>query len=95
MQVNYSGIIVGIVSFFLIGVFHVIVVKAEYYFSYKVWKVFLLLGLACLAVSLFVESVVLSSILAVLGFIFLWGIKELFEQRNRAAKKKTEKRQIS
>ena len=32
---NYSGFIIGAATFLLIGLFHVVVVKGEYYFSKK------------------------------------------------------------
>ncbi|MBQ3377752.1 MAG: DUF4491 family protein, partial [Synergistaceae bacterium] len=42
---NWSGIIIGVVSFIIIGAFHPVVIKGEYYFGYKIWPVFLVLGL--------------------------------------------------
>ena len=32
---NYTGILIGIVTFLIIGIFHPIVIKSEYYFSKK------------------------------------------------------------
>ena len=43
---NYSGLILGVATFLLIGVFHVIVVKGEYYFSKKIWPLFLATGIS-------------------------------------------------
>ena len=34
------GVILGLVSFLTIGIFHPIVIKAEYHFSEKIWPVF-------------------------------------------------------
>ena len=53
---NFFGIIIGVTTFMLIGVFHVIVIKCEYFFSKNIWPIFLLLGLAALVGSLFVKS---------------------------------------
>ena len=36
---NFYGLIIGVATFLLIGCFHVIVVKAEYHFSKKIWPV--------------------------------------------------------
>jgi hypothetical protein len=83
---NYQGIIIGAATFLIIGIFHVIVIKAEYHFSKKCWPGFLVLGLISCAGSLIVHNLVLSSLLAVLGFTFFWGIKELFEQEKRVEK---------
>ena len=83
---NFNGILVGAVTFLLIGLFHPIVVKAEYYFSKNCWWFFLLLGLGALAASLLVKDLVVSVLLGVLGITCLWTIKELFEQEKRVEK---------
>lgn len=83
---NYTGIIIGITSFLIIGLFHPIVIKCEYYFSYKIWPIFLVGGIGCCVLSLFVHNFILSAILAVLGFAMLWTIKELKEQDERVKK---------
>ena len=83
---NYSGLILGVATFLLIGVFHVIVVKGEYYFSKKIWPLFLAAGIASLFISLFISSPVISSLIAVFGISCLWSIRELFEQEDRVKK---------
>ena len=83
---NYSGLILGVATFLLIGVFHVIVVKGEYYFSKKIWPLFLATGIASLFISLFISSPVISSLIAVFGISCLWRIRELFEQEDRVKK---------
>lgn len=83
---NYSGLILGVATFLLIGVFHVIVVKGEYYFSKKIWPLFLATGIASLLISLFISSPVISSLIAVFGISCLWSIRELFEQEDRVKK---------
>ena len=83
---NYSGLILGVATFLLIGVFHVIVVKGEYYFSKKIWPLFLATGIASLFISLFISSPVSSSLIAVFGISCLWSIRELFEQEDRVKK---------
>ena len=49
---NYHGVMIAAVCFLVIGVFHPIVIRAEYYFSSRCWPVFLLAGLLFLAASL-------------------------------------------
>ena len=83
---NYSGLILGVATFLLIGVFHVIVVKGEYYFSKKIWPLFLATGITSLFISLFISSPVISSLIAVFGITCLWSIRELFEQEDRVKK---------
>ena len=83
---NWSGILIGLTSFIVIGVFHPVVIKCEYYFSDRVWPVFLAGGLAFCAASLFVERPLLSSVLGVVGFSLLWSIRELKQQTRRVEK---------
>ena len=85
-NMNYSGLILGVATLLLIGVFHVIVVKGEYYFSKKIWPLFLATGIASLFISLFISSPVISSLIAVFGISCLWSIRELFEQEDRVKK---------
>lgn len=81
-----TGIIIGLFSFIIIGVFHPIVIKGEYYFTEKIWPIFLISGLVFLALSLFMESIIPSATLAILGFTCLWSIKEIKEQTVRVKK---------
>lgn len=77
------GLIIGIATFLIIGIFHPIVIKGEYYFGVKIWWLFLLSGVITGVWSLFVADVLWSTLLAVWAASSLWGIEELFEQRKR------------
>lgn len=81
-----TGVVIGLFAFVVIGIFHPIVIKSEYYFSEKIWPVFLILGLLSLACSIFAKTVLLSSLFSILGFTCLWSIRELKEQRERVEK---------
>lgn len=83
---HINGLLVGVAVFLLIGIFHIIVLKAEYYLTKNVWPLFLVLGLLFLAVSLVISDVSVSSIIASLGVTCLWSVKELFEQEERVRK---------
>ena len=83
---NYEGIIIGIGAFLIIGILHPVVIKTEYYIGSKAWPVFLIAGLACVGLALFLEQSILSSLLSILGFALLWSIRELFEQKHRVEK---------
>lgn len=83
---HYTGLIIGAGTFFCIGMFHPIVIKAEYHFGTRCWWVFLLAGIAALAATLMVENVIASSMLGVFAFSCLWSILELFEQKERVRK---------
>jgi len=83
---NYYGIVIGLSAFIIIGAFHPVVIKTEYYFGKKVWPAFLIIGLISLCVSIYVSTLILSSIIGVFGFSCLWSIHELIEQEERVKK---------
>ncbi|MCR5588178.1 MAG: DUF4491 family protein [Bacteroidales bacterium] len=83
---NFAGIIIGAATFLCIGLFHPIVIKAEYHLGVGCWWAFLLLGIVCLAGSLFVGAMIPSTILGVVAFSSFWSILELFKQRERVEK---------
>ena len=83
---HLAGIRIGICTFLIIGLFHPVVVKAEYYWGTRCWWVFLLLGVAGTVVSLVVDSILLSSLSGVFAFSSFWTIKEIFEQEERVRK---------
>ena len=86
MELYYAGIVIAICTFLIIGMFHPIVIKVEYYYGTKPWWLFLLVGIICILFALFIENILLSSVLAVYGTSSLWSIGELFEQRKRVKK---------
>lgn len=83
---NITGIIVGVITFLLIGLFHPIVIKAEYYWGVRCWPLFAVLGGVGVVASFFVDNDSLSAIIAVFGITCFWTILELFEQRKRVKK---------
>ena len=85
MELNFEGILIGIASLLIIGLFHPIVIKCEYYFSQRVWPAFLVTGLLLLAAALFVQGL-FSILLALIGVACLWSIREIKEQAQRVAK---------
>ena len=82
----YKGIIIAISTFLIIGIFHPIVIKAEYRWGTRPWWIFLVVGIAAIIGSLFIEDVMLSSLLGVFGASSLWTIGELFSQKKRVEK---------
>lgn len=81
-----TGLITGAIAFFIIGVFHPIVIKAEYYFTYRIWPLFLILGVLLCGLSVVISNALLSASAAITGFSLLWCIKELKEQDERVRK---------
>ena len=86
MELNFSGIIIGVATFLVIGLFHPLVIKAEYYIGVKSWWLFLLLGIVAAAASLLVADIVVSIILGVIAFSSFWSIGEVFQQKKRVEK---------
>ena len=84
---NWDGLLIGIATFLIIGLFHPVVVKAEYYWGTRCWWVFLLLGLVGVVASLLLESLFWASLCGVFAFSSFWTIKELFEQEERVRKR--------
>lgn len=83
---HLDGIIIGICTFLIIGLFHPIVIKAEYFWGTRCWWLFLFFGIVCIVLSLLADDVLLSSVLGVFSFSSFWSIKEIFEQRKRVLK---------
>ena len=70
-SLHWEGILIGICTFLIIGLFH---------------PIFLLLGIAGLIGSVLVSQILLSTLLGVFSFSSFWTIKEVFEQRERVLK---------
>ena len=85
-MINFDGLLIGIVTFLIIGLFHPVVVKAEYHWGTKCWWIFLVLGILGVIASLFIDSVFVSAICGVFAFSSFWTIKEIFEQEERVQK---------
>lgn len=86
MELNFSGVAIGVATFLIIGLFHPLVIKAEYYIGVKSWWIFLLLGVTTGIASLLVNNLIISILLGVFAFSSFWSIGEVFEQRKRVQK---------
>lgn len=80
-----ANLAVAAITFAIIGMFHPIVIKTEYYFGTCAWPAFALSGLGFLAAALFLDGLA-GIISAVIGCTCLWSILELFEQKKRVEK---------
>ena len=83
---NLIGLLVGLSTFLVIGLFHPLVIKAEYYIGVKSWIIFAVAGVVFAIASLLTEGFILSTILGVVAFSSFWSIGELFEQKQRVKK---------
>lgn len=82
----FTGIIIAISTFLIIGLFHPIVIKVEYYWGTRLWWVFLCVGIISIGSALFIENEIVSSLIGVFGASSLWGIGELLAQKKRVQK---------
>ena len=85
-EYRVGGLLIGICTFLIIGLFHPVVIKAEYYWGTRCWWLFLVLGIAAVAASVYVADLFWSSLLGVFAFSSFWTIKEVFEQEERVRK---------
>ncbi|MBQ9340599.1 MAG: DUF4491 family protein [Paludibacteraceae bacterium] len=83
---SFYGLLVGAATFLCIGIFHPLVIKAEYYLGVKSWWLFLLIGICGIIGSIFADNQTVSILLGVMAFSSLWGIGEVFKQRERVRK---------
>ena len=63
--------------------FHPIVIKSEYYWGTRCWWLYLIAGILGVIGAVWVDNLLISSLLGVFSFSSFWGIKELFEQEQR------------
>lgn len=85
-QHNLLGLVIGISTFLIIGLFHAIVIKGEYHFGTRCWWAFLILGIICGVFTIVVENVLFSALLGVTAFSSFWSILEVFQQQERVRK---------
>ncbi len=85
-EYHLLGLVIGIATFLIIGLFHPVVIKAEYHWGTGCWWIFLVLGLLGVAGSLLTDNVLLAAISGVFAFSSFWTIMELFDQRERVRK---------
>jgi hypothetical protein len=83
---NFNGIIIALATGLLIWFGHVWVVKLHSVSGTKLWFVPLILGIVCVVVSIVAPDNLTSAITAIAAVTFFWGIKELFEYKEKLTK---------
>mgnify|MGYP001042180957 CR=1 FL=1 len=95
---NFLGLIAGMVMLMVTMFGHILVVKGEYHLGTRLWPIFLILGISSILGSILVNNY-FSVAFGILGFTFLWGIYELFRQKERVRRgwfpKKSQKNLIT
>lgn len=85
-EYNLGGLLIGLATFLIIGIYHPLVIKGEYYFGEKIKWWFMAAGFAFLVASILSRGLVISSLLGVASFSSFWGVKEVKEQVERVRK---------
>ncbi len=85
IQHNLQGVVIGLMTFLIIGIFHPLVIKGEYYMGQKCNWLFAIGGIATLSASLLTQGII-SILLGVTSFSCFWSILEVKEQRERVRK---------
>ncbi|MDP2208623.1 MAG: DUF4491 family protein [Bacteroidota bacterium] len=80
---NFNGIIVAVATGILIWFGHIWVVKLFKWSGTKLWFVPLIAGFIFMTASLNLENDTLSAVFAIGAVTFFWGIKELFEYKQK------------
>ena len=81
---NYFGLLIGLVTFCVIGLGFPLVIRGERILGYLWWPYMMVTGILCIVISLFVPFDWISILVGVLGATFVWGSTELKEQAVRA-----------
>ena len=85
-QYHIAGVVVGLITFLIIGVFHPLVIKGEYHFGRRCRWWFLAAGIVFLGLCVWVDDLVGSILLGVTAFSCFWSIHEVNEQVERVRK---------
>ncbi len=80
---NFNGIIVAVATGILIWFGHIWVVKLFEWSGTKLWFVPLIAGFIFMTASLNSVNDTLSAVFAIGAVTFFWGIKELFEYKQK------------
>lgn len=86
-DINIDGLLIGAATFIIIGLFHPLVIKGEYYLGAQLCRrLFLVAAIAATVGSLLVSDITGSTLLGIIAFSSLWSIKEVTEQVERVRK---------
>lgn len=83
---NFDGLITGLATFLIIGLFHPLVIKGEYHIGQRCRWWFLAAGILFLIATPLISNSLASSLLGVTAFSCFWSIKEVKDQEERVRK---------
>ncbi|GMO37569.1 MAG: DUF4491 family protein [Candidatus Azobacteroides pseudotrichonymphae] len=80
---NFNGLIIGLFTFIIIGLLHSLIIKVEYYWGIKPWRVFLAISIISAIASIVTPNFFISALCGILAFTSFWSIFEIFQQVKR------------
>lgn len=83
---HLTGLVIGICTFLIIGIFHPLVIKGEYYYGARCKRWFAVAGIVGIGLSLWISHIFWSSLLGVFAFSCFWSVKEVTDQQERVRK---------
>lgn len=83
---NLTGLAIGLATFLIIGIFHPLVIKGEYYWGMRCRWAFAAGALLFGVLALLTSNVLTQALLGVTAFSCLWSIHEVNQQRERVRK---------
>lgn len=86
LDINIHGLATGLATFMIIGLFHPLVIKGEYWLGQTCKWLFLLAGIIMAVFCVLVKDYFVSALLGVAAFSSFWSIKEVADQKKRVEK---------
>lgn len=84
VHLQFDGLAVGLVAFIIIGLFHPLVIKGEYYLgAHRCIPLFIMLGVLTAIASAACPHHTASAALGVVAFASFWSVKEVKQQQQR------------
>ena len=80
-----KNLLIGLLTFGIIGVFHPVVIQAEYHLGKNSWPIFALAGVLFCVIAFFTEGM-WGIVAAIVGFSSFRSILELVHQEKRVDK---------
>lgn len=80
------GLVIGLATFLIIGIFHPLVIKGYYYTGLRCRPWFAAAGVAFIGLSVWISSLTLSILCGVVAFSCFWSILEVTQQAERVRK---------
>ncbi|MDE7407988.1 MAG: DUF4491 family protein [Muribaculaceae bacterium] len=83
---HLAGLVIGLATFLIIGLFHPLVIKGYYYFGLPCRWIFMAAGIITGILSVWADGIIVPTLLGVVAFSCFWSIKEVTEQAERVRK---------